>query len=479
MMAMPQNVDAMPSNEVYDTDDDCSYEEIIIEDEDEYIEEILCHSSDSDSSSGESGSDSDSDSFTEVTYESDDNDANFIMGGDDEVRRSVIKTAAQKALEGETARIAAQEEEACARHKFALARQKSFSRRNDEGEKKLEDEEEEAARNVAYREKVRMDAEAREARLNAEEAAARISIENEEDRKKLEGLEALRKAEEESSHRAAAEAAALQAEGEERLRRIAADESLAAAQEEKARMREMIRQVEADLEAARLAKKNALEKEEEQKKALKAKIKARKRETKEKLAQLMREEEEEAAELAKAREEQVLMDRLTKAKEKLIEERAKEVQRITEEADNRANTQQSEQDLLQTRLLAAKAQLAMAKEKEEMEEQGRNAACSVPDAAPATASQKTASSKPAAAPATASPAPPSSSSGVESTTDEMTTYYRATELRKEEIPGLDYKNREKYLSPEEFKSLFKYSKEVYAAMPKWKQTKEKRKVKMF
>jgi hypothetical protein len=129
------------------------------------------------------------------------------------------------------------------------------------------------------------------------------------------------------------------------------------------------------------------------------------------------------------------------------------------------NTQDEEQALLEAKLRAMKEQLAMAKLKQEKEEQVRNAASSVPAAAPATASR----------------APPSTSTGSETVaaTDEVTTYYSAAELKKRAIPGLDYPNREKYLSPEEFKNLFKMSKEVFAEMPKWKQTKEKRKLKMF
>jgi hypothetical protein len=96
----------------------------------------------------------------------------------------------------------------------------------------------------------------------------------------------------------------------------------------------------------------------------------------------------------------------------------------------------------------------------------RKTASSVPAAVPATVSRKTAS-KPAAVP------------NAEGATDEVTTFYSATELLKGAIPGLDYKNREKYLAPDEFESVFKMSKEEFAAMPKWKQTKEKRKVKMF
>lgn len=58
-------------------------------------------------------------------------------------------------------------------------------------------------------------------------------------------------------------------------------------------------------------------------------------------------------------------------------------------------------------------------------------------------------------------------------------YYSYEDLRKKKIPGLDYLNREQYLSPYDFMAVFKVKKAEYETWPKWKKTKAKRKVKLF
>ena len=58
-------------------------------------------------------------------------------------------------------------------------------------------------------------------------------------------------------------------------------------------------------------------------------------------------------------------------------------------------------------------------------------------------------------------------------------YYTVEELRTMSVPGLDYKNREKYLRGKDYKALFGVSKEEFLAWPKWKQTKAKRTAKLF
>lgn len=58
-------------------------------------------------------------------------------------------------------------------------------------------------------------------------------------------------------------------------------------------------------------------------------------------------------------------------------------------------------------------------------------------------------------------------------------YYSYDELKGKKIPDLDYLNREKYLSPYDFMNLFKVKKSEFETWPKWKQTKAKRKVKLF
>lgn len=61
----------------------------------------------------------------------------------------------------------------------------------------------------------------------------------------------------------------------------------------------------------------------------------------------------------------------------------------------------------------------------------------------------------------------------------VTTFYPAKDLRAKSIPGLDYKNREKYLSAQEFQDIFECTKEEFAAWPQWKKTQVKRKKGLF
>jgi hypothetical protein len=63
--------------------------------------------------------------------------------------------------------------------------------------------------------------------------------------------------------------------------------------------------------------------------------------------------------------------------------------------------------------------------------------------------------------------------------DVVTEYYTVDQLRTQSVPDLDYKNREKYLSPSDFAATFGCTKEDWAAWPKWKRVKAKRAVKLF
>jgi hypothetical protein len=58
-------------------------------------------------------------------------------------------------------------------------------------------------------------------------------------------------------------------------------------------------------------------------------------------------------------------------------------------------------------------------------------------------------------------------------------YYSYEELRKKKVAGLDYLNREQYLSPYDFFEVFKVKRTAFETWPKWKKTKAKRAVKMF
>jgi hypothetical protein len=83
--------------------------------------------------------------------------------------------------------------------------------------------------------------------------------------------------------------------------------------------------------------------------------------------------------------------------------------------------------------------------------------------------------KPAAPPEPAEvPAPPAgggSVGGVE--------IYSLTQLQKMSVPGLEYTQREKYMSVEDFEKVFACPYEEYQTWPKWRQTKAKRKAKLF
>jgi len=63
--------------------------------------------------------------------------------------------------------------------------------------------------------------------------------------------------------------------------------------------------------------------------------------------------------------------------------------------------------------------------------------------------------------------------------EDVKTFYSVSELQAQSVPGLDYKNREKYLSDEDFQSVFSCGKAEFAGLPKWKQTKMKRTAKLF
>jgi hypothetical protein len=59
------------------------------------------------------------------------------------------------------------------------------------------------------------------------------------------------------------------------------------------------------------------------------------------------------------------------------------------------------------------------------------------------------------------------------------TYYTIEQLVRKSVPGLDYVNREIYISPDDCMALFDCTKEEFSAFPKWKKTKLKRSHKLF
>jgi hypothetical protein len=58
-------------------------------------------------------------------------------------------------------------------------------------------------------------------------------------------------------------------------------------------------------------------------------------------------------------------------------------------------------------------------------------------------------------------------------------FYSIDQLKKQSVPGLDYKNREKYLSDTDFQNAFGCTKAEWTGMPGWKKTKAKRSLGLF
>jgi hypothetical protein len=59
------------------------------------------------------------------------------------------------------------------------------------------------------------------------------------------------------------------------------------------------------------------------------------------------------------------------------------------------------------------------------------------------------------------------------------TYHSLVHLRQRRVQGIDMKNREQYLSPDEFQKAFKMTKEEFAVCPKWKRDKLKSGLHMY
>ncbi|KAJ9565432.1 hypothetical protein OSB04_001398 [Centaurea solstitialis] len=59
------------------------------------------------------------------------------------------------------------------------------------------------------------------------------------------------------------------------------------------------------------------------------------------------------------------------------------------------------------------------------------------------------------------------------------SYEQLTTKSKNPATGIDFKNREAYLSPEDFEAVFKMTKEAFYKFPRWKQDQLKKKVDLF
>lgn len=443
-------------------DDDYSYEEIVVDDDDEffeYVDEIL-------------DEEYEEDMFTDVTYESQDHtDEQFIVNGlttDGSIpgrpvaksqssrasldgsnhrrpvvkgqpsrssidgsnnRRPVIKSATQKALEEEEARKRAEAEEALKSVEYRIARRNSFTCKDEAFVRQLEEEEAEHIRQEEERERQRIAEQERLAQIKAAEAAARIARqEKEELRRRLVEEEARRKSAEAEAHRLAAEAAARKNEAAEKSRRKAEEAERLERDTKKKAMENEVRKLEAKLAEAKKAAVEAKLKQVEEKNRLKAKVEARRKEKKEIKEKATDSSSPEVSKSARG-------------------SKATAVEAASPERVSKASV--SGVVSSPTRLSKARGGLSEPKE-----------------VAPAPA---------AAAPA--APAAPASAKTASANTNSV--YYTADELRKESVPGLDYKNREIYLHPNDFQQFFGMTLAEFDLLPKWKKTSMKRKQKLF
>jgi Villin headpiece domain len=382
-------------------DDECSYEEIIVDDDDEFIEyvdDIL-----------------DDEGFTEETYDSQDQaDLGFIVNGNTSrssltedhgfngntsklsigdnsfTKRPVIKSATQKALEQEEAMKKAEAEMARKNMEYRLARHNSFTRKDEKVRRQLEEEEAKHLRQEDEQEKRRIEMQERLARQRAEQAMALMAEQKEEElRQRLYNDEVRRQAAEAAAHRIAAEHAAREKGNAEKMRRER--EKLEKEQRDAKRkaMEEEVKLLQSKLAEAKLAAEEAKKKQVEEKMRLKAKVDAHRR-----------------------------------------EKRRASVTNMTESAPNTTVEEPN----------------AIASAQEVVDPASLN---------------------PPASPPTEAEAPTS------------TVYYSVDELRKQSVPGLDYKNREIYLHPDEFQKLFGMTRAEFNEHPKWKKTQMKRKLKLF
>ena len=370
-------------------DDDCSYEEIIVDDDDEFIEyvdEIL------------------EDDFTEVTCDSDTGlDSSFTFSNNagfngntsrssnmDEpgYKRPVIKSATQKALEKEVAVKTAEAEEVMENVRFRLARQNSFCRKDDEYRKQLEMEEEEHLRQEEEEERKRAAELEKQSRLNAEKAKACIAQQQEaEMRQSLYNEEIRRQEMEAEAHRAAADQAAREKAATEKLRRDVEEREKTERATKRKIMEEEVRLLQAKLAEAKIAAELAKKKQMEEKMRLKAKVEAHRRE--------------------------------------------------------KRRTSISE------------------------------AVPTIPETAVASSAEPI-TKLDAVETVSESTSPPSTTP-----ISSNTVYYSVDVLRQQSVPGLDYKNREIYIHPDEFQKLFQMSIAEFNEQPKWKRTNLKRKLKLF
>jgi hypothetical protein len=448
-----------------------SYEEFVIDDEsevDDYFEEVI----------------EDDDLFTEETYNSnDENDTDYVTAGtstaplaegrrtvsrtksaDELGRRSVVrsKSTREKELENEIAR---KREEAMKFKKdveYRIARQNSFAEKDFDFLRKLAEEEAEHIREEEERERKRREQEADMARIKAEEAALLIAQqEKEELRKRLMEEEERRKAIEAEAHRLAAERAAKEKEALEKARREFEEEERRKREEKKKEMEAEVRVLQAKLEEAKRAAIEAKKKQKEEKERLRAKVDARRKTKKEKAPA--------NSGVPKSPEKSTITAVVEMASPGKLPTPALVV---------------PESPMKTTSMPAPRSPSRSPKKvPTALQLPESTPVTTTPVVAPAPPSPKKApvaeKSPVVAPPQPKAPTKENSPSNSPPASSEPTEYYTVEQLRKQTVPGLDYKNREKYLSPEDFQSVLGVTKAEFETFPKWKQTNLKRKNKLF
>ena len=468
--------------------DDCSYEELVVSDEEEYLEyyeEILDAESESeftevtcgsdgdnfpynnntassmwvgglggnghDSIGGENGITSSNKSLYAVVppsrQSSNDSISSFTVntdfvgqrkgtggGGLLNVKRPVIKSSKEKAFEEEKAKIELEEEEISKAHQYKLARRNSFCRKDAELIRQLQEEEEEHLREEEELELQRIEEENRLAQQQNKDAIARIQAQqkqnenNQNDQQQLE---------------------------QERIEKERRE------QEEKERKRK------AEVVAQEKIQAELVRKE------------------KERLAYLEREEKKRAMELEVRKLEMELAEK----------------KKLAAEAEEKRHAEQA-------RLHALALERRQAKKQQQQQQQKRKSTDPKNDETNTTIPANTTTTTTANICAennnteTSTTVTKTSTTNIVSTTSAEvaitttstmtstttknvlaaasgTQYYPLDVLRKMTIPGLDYKNREIYLEPKEYITLFGMSKIEFEQQPKWKKTTLKRKAKLF
>lgn len=487
-------VDDLLTDDDYDeivVDED--FEEIEYEDESdvEYIEEELSDEEPDDE-----------ESYTEITYNSDGDDADFVLNGQGNASLRQYKNAATRAAEEEASRKEAEEDEARRERARILVRQKEMERKEQEETRKRETQALEAARVAEEKEIRRREEEERAARIRAEEAAAIIAEEREENRMRLLELEELRKAEEAEARGIAAKMAAEKREEQERMRRLEAEEALAKAAAEKLKMEKEIREMETRLEAAKQAKEEAKKREEEERGRLAAKVEARRRSAEKKLEKLNTEVQSEQP--VKGAGFEIKQDNepleLGGGPVPSVEQGKTTIGAVEDKIDTTVNLASSALDEVSTkkkkvfrkvvrRVVRNKNGEILSSRIERVEDTPTGTSGLSNTSTIETLPNESSHAKEPAQKATQSTIPvsrPLAPSPAHEPAPELTLsaenageHYTVIQLQKQLVPGLDYKNREKYLSLSDFQAIFGCNKDEFASWPKWKQTNLKRKAKLF